>query len=45
MYIQLKQLKLLVQNAFLLKYLIIGIDRLSDFAVKISVLFLHNDVY
>ena len=45
MYIQLKQLKLLVRNAFSLKYLIIGIDRLLDFAVKIPALFLHNDVY
>ena len=44
MYIQLKQLKLLVWNAFSLKYLIIGIDRLLDFAVKIPALFLHNDV-
>ena len=44
MYIQLKQLKLFVRNAFSLKYLIIGIDRLLDFAVKISALFLHNDV-
>lgn len=44
MYIQLKQLKLFVRNAFLLKYLIIGIDRLLDFAVKIPALFLHNDV-
>lgn len=35
MYIQLKQLKSLVRNAFSLKYLIIGIDRLLDFAVKI----------
>lgn len=45
MYIQLKQLKSLVWNAFSLKHLIIGIDRLLDFAVKISALFLHNDVY
>lgn len=44
MYIQLKQLKLFVRNAFSLKYLIIGIDRLLDFAVKIPALFLHNDV-
>lgn len=45
MYTQLKQLKLLVRNAFSLKYLIIGIDRLLDFAVKIPAMFLHNDVY
>ena len=44
MYIQLEQLKLLVRNAFSLKHLIIGIDRLLYFAVKIPALFLHNDV-
>lgn len=44
MYIQLEQLKLLVRNAFSLKHLIIGIDRLLDFAVKLPALFLHNDV-
>ena len=43
MYIQPKQLKSLVRNAFSLKHLIIGIDRLLDFAVKIPALFL--DVY